>query len=57
MPEEMRIKIVQSASTNLNDQTTDDFERRIKVANILLKERELQTKENIVEAQMNKKVQ
>ena len=57
LPEKMRIDIVQAASTNLSDQTTDDFERRVKVANILLKERELQTKENIVEAQMNKKVQ
>ena len=57
MPEKMRIDVVQAASTNLAEQTTDDFERRLKVANILLKDRELKTKENIVEAQMNKKVQ
>jgi hypothetical protein len=57
MPEKMRIDVVQAASTNLAEQTTDDFERRVKVANILLKDRELKTKENIVEAQMNKKVQ
>jgi len=57
MPEKMRIDVVQAASTNLAEQTTDDFERRLKVANILLKDREIKTKENIVEAQMNKKVQ
>ena len=57
MPEKMRVDIIQASATNLSDQTTDDFERRIKLANVILKERELQTKENIVEAQMNKKVQ
>jgi hypothetical protein len=57
MPEKMRIDVIQASSTNLSNETTDDFERRLKLANIILKERELKTKENIVEAQMNKKVQ
>ena len=57
MPEKMRIDVIQASSTNLSNETTDDFERRIKLANVILKERELKTKENIVEAQMNKKVQ
>ena len=57
MPEKMRVDIIQASATNLSEQTTDDFERRIKLANVILKERELQSKENIVEAQMNKKVQ
>ena len=57
MPEKMRIDIIQASSTNLSEQTSDDFERRLKLANVVLKERELQSKENIVEAQMNKKVQ
>jgi len=55
MPEKMRIDIIQASSTNLSEQTSDDFERRLKLANVVLKERELQSKENIVEAQMNKK--
>lgn len=57
MPEKMRIDVIQASSSNLSNETTDDFERRIKLANVILKERELKTKENIVEAQMNKKVQ
>ena len=57
MPEELRAKVIQSASANLDASVNDQFERRLKVANTLLKERELQTKENIVEAQMNRKVQ
>jgi hypothetical protein len=57
MPEKMRVDIIQASATNLSNETTDDFERRVKLANLILKERELKTKENIVEAQMNKKVQ
>jgi hypothetical protein len=57
MPEKMRIDVIQASSTNLSNETTDDFERRIKLANVILKERELKTKENIVEAQMKTKVQ
>ena len=57
MPEKMRIDVIQASSANLSNETTDDFERRVKLANLILKEQELKTKENIVEAQMNKKVQ
>jgi len=57
MPEKMRVDIIQASATNLNNQTTDDFERRLKVADLVLKDRELKTKENIVEAQMKTKVQ
>jgi hypothetical protein len=57
MPEELRAKVIQSASANLDASVNDQFERRLKVANTILKERELQTKENIVEAQMKTKVQ
>jgi hypothetical protein len=57
MPEEMRMKMVTAASTNLREETTDDFERRLKVANIALKDREITSKENIVERQMQVKQQ
>jgi hypothetical protein len=55
MPEEMRMKMITAASTNLREETTDDFERRLKVANIALKDREITSKENIVERQMQVK--
>ena len=57
MPEKMRIDVIQASSANLSNETTDDFERRVKLANLILKDQELKTKENLVEAQMNKKVQ
>ena len=57
MPEELRIKTVQALTTNLDQSNSEEFNRRAKVADLILKEREIQTKENIVEAQMNRKVQ
>ena len=51
-PQELQMKLVTSASTNLNEETTDDFERRLKVANLVMKEREIESKENIVAAQL-----
>jgi hypothetical protein len=57
MPEKMRVDVLQAASNNLDGSTQGEFERRVKVADLILKEREIQTKENIVEAQMKRKVQ
>jgi hypothetical protein len=57
MPEEMRMKMITAASTNLREETTDDFERRLKVATVALKDREITSKENIVERQMQVKQQ
>jgi hypothetical protein len=51
-PEELRMKLVTAASTNLKEETTDDFERRLKVANLVMKEKEINSKENIVAAQL-----
>ena len=51
-PEEMRMKMVTAAATNLKEETTDDFERRLKVANLALKDKEITSKENIVAAQL-----
>jgi hypothetical protein len=51
-PEELRMKMVTAASTNLKEETTDDFERRLKVANLVMKEKEINSKENIVAAQL-----
>ncbi len=57
MPEELRVKTVQALTNNLDSSNNEEFNRRARVADLILKEREIQTKENIVEAQMNKKVQ
>jgi hypothetical protein len=52
MPEELRMKMVTAAATNLREETTDDFERRLKVADLALKEREQMSNEMIVNTQM-----
>jgi hypothetical protein len=52
MPEELRVKTVQALSTNLDSSTDGEFARRAKVAELILKEREIETKEEIVKTQM-----
>jgi hypothetical protein len=57
MPEELRVKTVQALTNNLDSSNNEEFNRRARVADLILKEREIQTKENIVEAQTGRKVQ
>jgi hypothetical protein len=52
-PEELRVKATQVATTNLDSASSGEFERRVKVAQLVLKEREIESKEKIVEKQMN----
>jgi hypothetical protein len=52
-PEELKVKATQAASTNLDSASSGEFERRVKVAQLMLKEREIESKEKIVEKQMN----
>ena len=56
-PEELRAKIIQSATANLDASIQSELNQRVKVADLFLKEKELKTKENMVEAQMKTKVQ
>jgi hypothetical protein len=53
MPEELRVKVVQSASTNLDN--GDDFEKRLKLADLMLKEKDIDSNERIALAQMKSK--
>jgi hypothetical protein len=55
MPQEMQLKAVQAASTNLNPQTTDDFEKRAKIAELMLKEKDINSNEKIATLQMMNK--
>ena len=57
LPQEMQLKAVQAASTNLNPQTTDDFEKRLKLADLMLKEEDIKSNERIALAQMDRKAQ
>jgi hypothetical protein len=55
LPQELQLKAVQAASTNLNPQTTDDFEKRVKLADLMLREEDLKSNERIATLQMMNK--
>jgi hypothetical protein len=55
MPQELQLKAVQAASTNLNPQTTDDFEKRAKIAELMLKEKDIDSNLAITQMQMDRK--
>ena len=53
MPEELRVKVVQAAATNLDQDA--DFAKRMKLADLMLKEKDIDSNERIALAQMNSK--
>jgi hypothetical protein len=55
MPQEMQLKAVQAASTNLRPETTDDFTKRAKIAELMLKEKDINSNEKIATLQMMNK--
>ena len=55
MPQEVQAKMVGALSTNLNeDAEGKDFERRAKIAELMIKEADIANKKKIVELQMTK---
>jgi hypothetical protein len=55
MPEELKAKVISSLSTNIEGENADkEFEKRAKIAELMLKEREINNKGKIVELQMKK---
>ena len=56
MPQELQLKAVQAAATNLSPQTTDDFEKRAKIAELMLKEKDINSNETIARMQMSRKM-
>ena len=50
LPEKMRIDVVQAAATNLDN--GDDFEKRLKLADLMLREKDIDSNERIAVAQM-----
>ena len=55
MPQEIQLKAVQAASTNLNPETTDDFTKRAKIAELMLKEKDIDSNLAITQMQMAQK--
>ena len=57
-PEEVKAKIISSISTNISGQNQDgEFEKRAKIAELMLKEKDINNKGKIVEMQMQKQQQ
>jgi hypothetical protein len=55
MPEELKAKVIGSLSTNIDGQNqNDEFEKRAKIAELMLKEKDINNKGKIVEMQMQK---
>ena len=55
LPEELKAKVISSLSTNIEGQNADkQFEQRAKIADLMLKEKDITNKGKIVELQMQK---
>lgn len=55
LPEELKAKVVSSLSTNIDGKNQDnEFEKRAKIAELMLKEKDINNKGKIVELQMQK---
>jgi hypothetical protein len=55
LPEELKAKVISSLSTNIDGQQQDnEFEKRAKIAELMLKEKDINNKGKIVELQMQK---
>jgi hypothetical protein len=55
LPEELKAKVISSLSTNIDGDNQDkEFEKRAKIAELMLKEKDINNKGKIVELQMQK---
>jgi hypothetical protein len=55
LPEELKAKVISSLSTNIQGDNADkEFEQRAKIADLMLKEKDINNKGKIVELQMQK---
>jgi hypothetical protein len=55
LPEELKAKVISSLSTNIDGQNQDnEFEKRARIADLMLKEKDINNKGKIVELQMQK---
>jgi hypothetical protein len=58
LPEELKAKVISSLSTNIDGQNQDnEFEKRARIADLMLKEKDIDNKGKIVELQMQKSAQ
>jgi hypothetical protein len=59
MPEEIKAKVIASTTNNLPNQdeaASREFDKRVQIANLMLKEADIKNKSKIVELQMADKI-
>jgi hypothetical protein len=55
LPEELKAKVISSLSTNIDGENQDqEFEKRAKIADLMLREKDIDNRGKIVELQMQK---
>jgi hypothetical protein len=52
IPQQMQVDLMKAITQNLKEEDKDAFERRVEIAKLLLKEREMTSNEKIVQNQM-----
>jgi hypothetical protein len=55
MEDKVKTDMVRNLSANIKDEDTDEFEKRAKIADLLIKEKDIESKERIVDKQMQEK--
>lgn len=55
MEDKVKSDIIRNLSANIKDEDTNEFQKRAKIADILLKEKDIESKERIVDKQMLEK--
>jgi hypothetical protein len=55
MEDKVKTDMVRNLSANIKDEDTDEFEKRAKIADLLIKEKSIESKERIVDKQMQEK--
>ena len=55
MEDKVKSDIIRNLSANIKDEDTNEFQKRAKIADILLKEKDIESKERIVDKQMVEK--
>jgi hypothetical protein len=55
MEDKVKTDMIRNLSANIKDEDTDEFEKRAKIADLLIKEKDIESKERIVDKQMQEK--
>jgi hypothetical protein len=55
MDDNVKTYMIRNLSANIKDEDTEEFTKRAKIADLLIKEKDIESKERIVDKQMQEK--